>query len=187
MAIFTETKFTEWAEPIPGSEVHPPCSTPRFAIVPEPAEGDETRNGEDEDEEEEEEEEEARERDGGGYYRERGVSVCEIVLRKDISVNILDAHSFERVGTYWRKVGLSYGVQTILTHRQQARMRVHTFNFNRRRAKLFVTVYFASPPPNVKVIDAPANPDNYSLRLLSLCRPVWKILSRSSVILVGEI
>lgn len=39
MVIFTETKFTEWAEPIPASEVHPPCS--RGAIVREPADGDE--------------------------------------------------------------------------------------------------------------------------------------------------
>lgn len=43
VAIFTETKFTEWAEPIPVSEVHPPCS--RGAIVPEPADGDQTMSG----------------------------------------------------------------------------------------------------------------------------------------------
>lgn len=36
MNIFTKTQFTEWAEPIPASEVHPPCS--RGAIVREPTE-----------------------------------------------------------------------------------------------------------------------------------------------------
>lgn len=36
MNIFTKTQFTEWAEPIPASEVHPPCS--RDAIVREPTE-----------------------------------------------------------------------------------------------------------------------------------------------------
>lgn len=41
MDIFTKTQFTEWAEPIPASEVHPPCS--RGAIVREPPDGDEER------------------------------------------------------------------------------------------------------------------------------------------------
>lgn len=36
MNIFTKTQFTEWAEPIPASEVHPPCS--RGAIVRKPTE-----------------------------------------------------------------------------------------------------------------------------------------------------
>lgn len=46
MNIFTKTQFTEWAEPIPASEVHPPCS--RGAIVREPTamETEGKRNGE---------------------------------------------------------------------------------------------------------------------------------------------
>jgi len=47
MNIFTKTQFTEWAEPIPVSEVHPPCS--RGAIVRELTEmetrGSGTREG----------------------------------------------------------------------------------------------------------------------------------------------
>lgn len=39
---FTKTQFTEWAEPIPASEVHPPCSR-GAAIVREPPNGEEER------------------------------------------------------------------------------------------------------------------------------------------------
>lgn len=46
MNIFTKMQFTEWAEPIPASEVHPPCS--RDAIVRETPDGDEERGTEEE-------------------------------------------------------------------------------------------------------------------------------------------
>lgn len=65
-AIFTETKFTEWAEPIPASEVHPPCSAEVLLFQRQPTE---TRRWV----EEEEVEEEASKR--GGCYREKGVSI----------------------------------------------------------------------------------------------------------------
>lgn len=60
--------------------------------------------------------------------------------------------------THGRKVGLCCGVQTILTHHQRARVHV---NFNRRRAN-FSLQSISQARRQLKVIDAPAIPDNYS-------------------------
>jgi len=93
MNIFTKTQFTEWAEPIPASEVHPPCS--RGAIVREPTamETEGKRNGEEE---------------GRMEHRE-----------SDMYMHVL--YRYTR-----RKVGLSLGVQAVLTHFHR---RARLFNF----------------------------------------------------------
>lgn len=97
MNIFTKTQFTEWAEPIPASEVHPPCS--RGAIVREPTEME--TKGEDG-------------MRGGGGEKEGRMGHRE----SDMYMHVLYVCTR-------RKVGLSLGVQIVLTHFHRARARVY--------------------------------------------------------------